>query len=282
MKFMVVTALSFLASTCVARKCGNTEVPDALLQETARMKSMSTLKTLNTASSYSTRTQKVKLYIHNVYIDRTAEGGYISNEDMQKQFQVLNEHYASTGIYFDLRRTIHTQNGTWAISDKDSEMELEMKKSLRKGDYGDMNLYLRPLQGWLGWCTFPGDFEVGSDGYWKDGCDVLQSSIPGGTAVPYNEGKTAVHEIGHWLGLLHTFQGGCDGGDMIDDTPAEGTPTDGCPEGKDTCTGVAYPGLDPIHNFMDYSDDACLTQFTPGQTVRIYQTWDRYRAPAKA
>ncbi|KAK6513859.1 hypothetical protein TWF506_008290 [Arthrobotrys conoides] len=294
MKLTVFATLSLLVTSGVARKCANVEVPEELRQEAARFRALSasSLRASTTGADAfrksggyndpTTRTQKVKLYIHNVYINRTAEGGYITNSDMEKQAKALNEHYAQTGIYFDLRRVTHTKNATWATCERDTPIEQDMKRAIRKGDYGDMNLYLRPLQGWLGWCTFPKDVVRGSDDYWKDGCDVLQSTVPGGTFFPYNEGKTSTHEIGHWLGLLHTFQGGCDEGDLIDDTPAEAIYTDGCPIGKDTCVGPAYPGVDPIHNFMDYSDDACLNQFTPGQTVRIYQTWDRYRAPWKS
>lgn len=73
----------------------------------------------------------------------------------------------------------------------------------------------------------------------------------------YDQGKTAVHEVGHWFGLLHTFQdNSCEkgsSGDFIADTPQQLTATDGCPVGKDSCPGVE--GVDAIGNFMDYSSD---------------------------
>jgi Pregnancy-associated plasma protein-A len=83
----------------------------------------------------------------------------------------------------------------------------------------------------------------------------------------FNEGKTLTHETGHWLGLYHPFEGGCSPpGDLVDDTPPQGTPTSGCPVGKDTCPGG---GVDSVHNYMDYSYDSCMNQFTRGQTTRF-------------
>lgn len=133
--------------------------------------------------------------------------------------------------------------------------------------------------------SFPDD--VSSREFAVDSVTCDPQSLPGGKE-PYDKGITAVHETGHWLNLFHTFQpgspdamGGCFGkGDYIHDTPAEGIASYGCPSARDSCTGdieknntFSVPGVDPVHNFMDYSDDGCLTHFTKGQTVRMQNSW---------
>jgi len=103
-------------------------------------------------------------------------------------------------------------------------------------------------------------------------------SMPGGPYERYSLGLTAIHEIGHWLALYHTFQNGCTpNNDYVFDTPAERYPARGYPIGLDTCTRAKYPGLDPVQNYMDYSDDACYNQFTDAQTDRMQAAWVAYR-----
>ena len=154
-----------------------------------------------------------------------------------------------------------------------------MKQTLRRGGNNALNLYSTTAGDYLGWAYLPDIMTKPGQAY-LDGVVFDWESIPGTSttyAGRYDQGETATHEVGHWLNLEHTFFGGCNAkGDFVDDTPAEKTPTWGCPAGKDTCTA---PGLDPIHNYMDYSYDSCYTEFTAGQVQRMRDAWLLYRAP---
>ncbi|KAF3089760.1 hypothetical protein TWF569_001523 [Orbilia oligospora] len=263
------------------RKCGTTQVPGAL-KEQARAFQRANARSSFPAAMAANRTLTIETYFHVIGSDETEENGWVPDDKLQKQLDKMNQDYKQTGIKFDLKETTRTVNKEWAtaaVDENDTTVELAMKKKLRKGGYSALNVYFRPLgDGLLGICVFPEDVEEGSDEFWLDGCQVLHSTVPGGSTQNYDQGATATHEIGHWLGLFHTFQDGCDGGDQVDDTPAQADPTQGCPKGKDTCKGEKYPGEDPIHNFMDYSYDACMDEFSAGQTTRIFQFWDKYRA----
>lgn len=183
-----------------------------------------------------------------------------------KQMKVLNETYAPHGIQFTVAEVSHSVNDSWTTQARIRDKAL----ALRRGGYDDLNLYfdtglMTNAGSATGLCSFPvsdpaGTGINGTSWLVWDGCFVSPGTMPGGPGVPWdaadNKGKTATHEVGHWLGLFHVFEGfDCAGeGDMIDDTPATSVATVGCPVAQDSCPD--QPGLDPVHNYMDYASHA--------------------------
>lgn len=193
---------------------------------------------------------------------------------IQEQVDILNNSYALTGFRFELESINYVNHSRWTKIDFGNSVERDMKTSLRKGDSSTLNVYIMPSLGWLlGWATFPWDYEFEPE---MDGVVIGKDTLPGGASAPFNEGATLTHEVGHWMGLFHTFQGGCGTeGDQVDDTPAQQSPSSGCPVGNDSCP--RHPGLDPVTNYMDYSDDACMTEFSNGQMIRMTSSFETYR-----
>ena len=221
----------------------------------------------------------IPIYFH---VITDGANGQVSDTTINNQIVALNKSYSGqlggvkTGFRFRVAGVDHTNNAAWYAVNPGDPAERQMKRALHTGGPDVLNVYTASGGDFLGWATFPSSYASKP---WYDGIVIDYRSMPGGPyGTHFSLGLTLTHESGHWLGLYHTFQGGCSPtGDLVDDTPAEKTPTSGCPTRKDTCN---KPGKDPVHNFMDYSYDSCYTQFTAGQRDRMQDQWNYFRAAA--
>ena len=211
--------------------------------------------------------------------------GNVTDEDVETQIRLMNLGYAGfyggydQGFRFKLVGITRTDNAQWFYGGIDGSSERPMKKALHRGGMDTLNIYSTTAGPYLGWAYLPGlnDSLAYLDGLVIDWASMYKTSTQ--YEGRFDLGFTAVHEVGHWFGLEHTFFGGCNAtGDYVDDTPAQKLPTSGCPADntQDSCT--RDPGLDPIHNFMDYSDDRCYTELTKGQAIRSRDHWLQFRA----
>lgn len=216
----------------------------------------------------------VPVWVHVINSGSSPAQGNVPDSQVLAQIDVLNQAYVGTPFVFRLDGITRTTNASWYAMQPGSAAETAAKAALRVAGAGTLNLYTaNPSGGLLGWATFPWWYAGAPS---DDGVVVLHSSLPGGDAVPYHLGDTATHEVGHWMGLYHTFQGGCrNPGDQVADTAAERSAAYGCPAGRNSCRGKS--GLDPITNFMDYTDDACMDNFSAGQSTRMDAQHQQYR-----
>ncbi|HET9993008.1 MAG TPA: zinc metalloprotease, partial [Kofleriaceae bacterium] len=224
-------------------------------------------------------------------IQKTDGTGNITDDQVRSQIQILNEDYQAianthgapghnAGIKFVLARFDPNGNATTGIERVTNNSYFTegdpgtspMKTALHWDPTKYLNVYSSGLdsQQLLGYATFPFDLAGNPS---QDGVVLTYQSVGNNAAyAPYDLGASATHEIGHWFGLFHTFQGGCgtaskpySTGDLISDTVAESTAaqncnvvSSGCPNGQNS----------PIENYMDYSYDTCMTTFTIEQINR--------------
>jgi hypothetical protein len=218
----------------------------------------------------------------NVLYKTTAEN--ISATQINSQIAVLNADFSATNadytrtpatftavlsgntnIRFVLSQVIRksTTKTSWSTNDA-------MKKSSQGGlnpttPTTHLNIWVCNLgNGILGYAQFPGGSSA------TDGVVVDNNAFgtTGTVTAPFNKGRTATHEVGHWLNLRHIWGDATCGSDLVNDTPLHNTANYGCPASghRSTCTGTP---IEMTMNYMDYTDDACMYMFSLGQKTRM-------------
>ena len=262
--------------------CGTRPLTDVeIAADAARVADFKTRRGQSRTGTLTT----ITTYVH--VIHNGAEGR-ISERTIRDQMSVLNEAYAAYGFRFEMAPSVqgnpnpdYTDNAAW-FGDQD---EPGFKAALKEGAGDDLNIYTNSGGGYLGYAYYP--TVIGTQSEVLDGVVLAYGTLPGAdqpgiSDIPgfiYNLGDTGTHEVGHYLGLAHTFEGHCSTyNDGVADTPAEKSADFYCTVGRNSCKdGSGAQQLDPIHNFMDYSDDVCLFEFTRGQSDRMNIQWALYR-----
>lgn len=221
-------------------------------------------------------------------------GPNISDAQVLSQIQVLNEDYrrmAGTrgfntdpnGADVEIEFCLAQQDPDGCVTNGINRVDMSSISTTWSGPGGNTDTVLKPMTFWdasqymnmwsvnfsdgslLGFAQFPGG-PANSDGVVSN-YTYFGSNDAAGVTIPgsFNLGRTMTHEVGHYLGLFHTFQGGCGGaGDQCADTPEVDSPNFGCPTTHQSCGD-----LDMVRNYMDYTDDACMNIFTNDQKARV-------------
>jgi hypothetical protein len=289
----IPTATATSAATPTAKgrsfgRCGAGKRPASLLEALPSIRNASAGSAQQTGPARSIRT-----HFHIVNTEQN-QSVYDDSYYLQ-QLVVMNDAYEPTGFQFDLASFQRYIDNTSAHGENDTVMD-NVREKYHNGSYAELNLIFlsdwRPYQvngkpynsTLYGICPYP---RLGATPLQKrsDGCIINQITLPGSKTNPQvSGGKTAVHEIGHWLGLAHPWgdeddYGACIRSAGIFDVPIMERAVEGCPNMLDSCPlPTQLPaGPDPIHNYMGYTDDCCMYEFTIGQITDMANVYSSVR-----
>lgn len=297
MKKLLFIASMFGATQLFAqRNCGTMDYLNAQIQQNPqllqRMQDIENHTNDFIASGANSRALVTIPVVFHVVYNTTAQN--ISDARLQAQLQVLNNDFArlnadasntpsafqslaaNTNIQFCLATVSPTGASTTGILRRQTTVtSFSTNNAVKYTAQGGsdawptnqyLNIWVCNLSGGvLGYAQFPGGASA------TDGVVLLTGSVGGptspGTSTPYHLGRTATHEVGHWLNLRHIWGDANCGSDLVSDTPTQQTSNYGCPTfPKVSCSNG--PNGDMFMNYMDYTDDACMNMFSTGQAAR--------------
>jgi hypothetical protein len=215
-----------------------------------------------------------------VHLITAGREGAFSKNVVNVLIHNLNAAFAGTPFSFTLSKLNKTNNAAWYANCGDFGVEDAMKRRLAFKPAKVLNIYsCIPAgpglpAGVIGYSDYPWSYPENS---YLQGVVIHPGTLPtdAGLAGYDHFGLNAVHEIGHWLGLYHTFEGRCEDRDLVADTPAQASPSFTCDLTRDSC--LDGPGLDDVRNYMNYADDFCFDHFTAGQAERMMEVVRTFR-----
>ncbi|TFK27445.1 hypothetical protein FA15DRAFT_666313 [Coprinopsis marcescibilis] len=240
------------------------------------------------------RTLSFTIWFHVIAANETVEGGWLPSLAVRELAEKLNDDFSLTGVEFHLAGIRRVINREWFDSvtvrtEHGRLLDDKMKRALRRGGRNTLNVYTVGLpDGLAGYANFPWSYHKQGD----QGDDAVRDGVvmrwdsnaakSGNDIGSVQMWDALSHQVGHWVGLYHTFQGtGCAGdSDFVDDTPMQAAPSistsnAGC-NFRDTCGGKDELSSTRT-NFMDYSSNDCEAEFTPGQIRRMQDILTTYR-----